>query len=111
MRALMERAVEGGRGWRRAHPKATFREIEGEVEARLAAVRREMVEELAQESSSRDLAGQWEDERPRCEQCGGELAARGQQDREVMTLRGDRVQLRRSYAVCRQCGAGVFPPR
>lgn len=111
MRALMERAVSEATEWRTAHPRATFREIEGEVEARLGVVRQGLIEALAQKSVSSDLAVQAETERPPCEQCGGRLKARGQQAREVMTLRGDRVRLERSYAVCSDCGAGVFPPR
>ena len=111
MRELMERTLSETSGWRKAHPRATFREIESEVEGRLAAVRRGLIEELAEESVSSDLAKQAEAERPRCGQCGGRLEARGQEGREVMTLRGDRVELRRSYAVCSTCGAGVFPPR
>lgn len=111
MRALLERAVAEAGEWRTAHPRATFREIEYEVEARLGAVREGMLEALAQESVSRDLASQSAGERPRCGQCGGGLEARGQQLREVVTLRGAKVRLWRTYAVCDTCGAGVFPPR
>ena len=111
MRALMERALAETAAWRKVHPRATFREIEAEVEARLAPVRQGLVEGLAQESLNSDLTKQREGERPRCEACAGTLEARGQQSREVITLRGDRVRLERSYAVCGTCGAGVFPPR
>ena len=107
----MERTLTETSGWRKAHPKATFRQIESEVEARLAAVRQGLIEELAQESANRDLAQQAEAERGVCSECGGGLEARGQQAREVLTLRGDLVRLERSYAACSTCGAGVFPPR
>lgn len=110
MRALMERALEGAGSWRQEHPRATFREIEEEVETRLGQVRQGLVESLAHESVSSDLTNGGAGERPRCE-CAGTLEARGQQTREVITLRGDRVRLERSYAVCGTCGAGVFPPR
>lgn len=106
----MEQALKQSYDWRKAHPRATFREIEGEVEARLAAVRQGLIEELADQSASSDLAEAAETERPLCEHCGGRLEARGRRGREVMTLRGERVRLRRSYAVCSQCGAGLFPP-
>jgi len=111
MRELTERLLRETTGWREEHPKATFRQIESEVEERLGAIRQGLIEELAQTSVSSDLAKQAESKRPRCGECEGSLEVRGQQDREVMILRGGRVQLQRSYAVCGACGAGVFPPR
>lgn len=110
MRKLMERVLTETWGWRDEHPKATFRQIESEVEARLALVRSGLIEQLAQASLSSDLAKEGPGSRPHCEECDGRLEARGQQDREVITLRGDTIRLQRSYAVCRACGAGVFPP-
>ena len=110
MRELMERTLQETSGWRKVHPKATFRQIESEVEARLAGVRKGLIEELVQESMSSDLAQQAGPDRPVCGECGGALEARGQQGREVITLRGDLVRLKRSYAACGTCGAGVFPP-
>lgn len=109
-RELMERMLRETSGWRKVHPKATFREIESEVEARLGVVRQGLIEELVQESMSRDLAQQEVADRPVCSDCGGALEARGQQGREVLTLHGALVRLNRSYAACGTCGAGVFPP-
>lgn len=111
MRELMERVLTETVAWRDVHPKATFFQIESEVESRLAVVRAGLIEQLAQASVSSDLAKEGPSSRPRCEECEGRLEVHGQQEREVMTLRGDRIRLRRSYAVCKACGAGVFPPR
>lgn len=87
--------------WRKAHPKATFAELERAVEERIREVR---VQFLAKLSGVADI------ERPRCPDCGTRMAPRGQQTRQV-TIPGDqRVVLERAYLVCPACGAGLFPP-
>ncbi len=69
-----------------------------------------MVEEAAMASRARDMSGPKE-EQPHCPSCGHELEGRGERERGI-TVRGDQtVRLRRSYAVCPACGAGLFPPR
>lgn len=40
--------------WRRAHPKATFVEIEDEVHKRMMQLEAQVLQEAAQESSSRE---------------------------------------------------------
>ena len=97
--------------WRAAHPRATMWEIEGAVEEQLAKVRAELIEELAQKSAVREMGRLAKEERPRCEQCGSALRARGQQTRTLQGKGGQAVVLRRSYADCPTCGAGLFPPR
>lgn len=97
--------------WRAAHPKATMREIEIAVDEELAAVRAEMVGELAQRSPLRDIAGLAEDERPRCEQCRLPLISRGTRPRRLKGPRDREVVLERSYGVCPRCELGLFPPR
>ena len=108
--ALIAEVTTGLRAWRAAHPRATFREIEAALDERLDRARARMLEEAALTSPAADLAGQPAAERPRCPNCSGAVQARGQQERAV-TVQGDQtVRLRRSYAVCTACGAGVFPP-
>jgi len=109
-RELSERALMGVMEWRGARAR-TFTEIEEEVETRLAPLRRQMVEDLAMADAAATLSAQPAQARPRCLECGGALWARGVQQREVLTQRGDLVRLERSYGVCQTCGAGVFPPR
>jgi len=109
-RGLLEEVVGGLREWRAEHPRATFREIEAALDARLDRARATMLEEAAEASPLADLAALPAAERPRCGACGGAVQARGRQERAV-TVRGDRtVRLRRGYGVCTACGAGVFPP-
>ncbi len=109
-RTLSEEVLTGMQDWRAAHPRATFAEIEAEVETQLARLRARMLEDAALASRAADLTAQPATERPPCPGCGQALQPRGQQTRTV-TVRGNRdVPLRRSYAVCSACGTGLFPP-
>jgi YgiT-type zinc finger domain-containing protein len=109
-RELSDAVLSGIADWRAAHPRATFAEIEAEVETQLSRLRVRLLEDAALASQVADLQAQPVAERPPCPACGTPLAPRGQQTRTV-TVRGDRaVQLRRSYAVCSACGTGLFPP-
>jgi YgiT-type zinc finger domain-containing protein len=109
-RVLSEEVLSGMEDWRAAHPRATFAEIEAEVEAQLTRLRVRLLEDAALASRAADLAAEPAGDRPPCPACGQALKPRGQQTRTV-TVRGDRpVHLRRSYAVCSACGTGLFPP-
>jgi hypothetical protein len=108
-RELAEEVITGVRDWRAAHPKATFREIEEAVDARMDRMRAKLLEEAAMASKARDMSGTGE-ARAHCPSCGHELEGRGERERGV-TVRGNQtVKLKRRYAVCPACGAGLFPP-
>jgi hypothetical protein len=97
--------------WRRQHPRATFQEIESSLDAQLARLRAQMLEDLALSSPSADLPSLSEGERPLCPACGVRLEAQGDHTRTLVTEHDQTVALSRSYATCPQCGAGLFPPR
>ena len=109
--AMADDVWTGVSDWRAAHPKATLSEIEREIESRIGALRQRMLEDVALASATSDVTTLEVGSRPLCASCGGHLEAHGQQKREIQTMRGDALSLRRSYAVCRSCGTGVFPPR
>lgn len=96
--------------WRRQHPRATFQEIESSLDAQLARLRAQMLEDLALSSPRADLPRLCEAERPRCSACGALLAAQGRQTRTLVTEHDQTIKLSRSYATCPDCGAGFFPP-
>jgi predicted RNA-binding Zn-ribbon protein involved in translation (DUF1610 family) len=96
--------------WRLQHPKATLREIEAALDERWGKARARILEDAALASAAADLSSAKEEERPKCPACGAELAARGQPTRALTTHFDQTLQLKRSYAVCPQCGAGLFPP-
>lgn len=95
--------------WRAAHPKATFREIEAELDARLNQMRARVLADLALASAATGLQAASRAERPRCATCRTVLRARGASDRTLLTQGGAEVRLERSYATCPQCGDGSFP--
>lgn len=90
------------RRWRRAHPDATWVEIEAELDRHLDALRADLLGEVATEVP----AGL-----NRCPACGEALVARGSHPRTVVTHGDQTVRLTRSYQTCPACGAGLFPPR
>ncbi len=109
-RLLSESVFQEMETWRKEHPRATFKEIEDELDGRLSGVRSQMLADLAQQSEKRQWSGQDSGQRPRCPQCGSPLQARGQHERRLATQGGTDVRLLRSYGTCPQCGSGFFPP-
>ena len=107
---LAQEVMSGMKEWRLQHPKATLREIEAALDERLGTMRARMLEDAALASAAADLSRAPANERVKCPQCGTDLAARGQPTRELTTHFNQAVQLKRSYAVCPQCGQGFFPP-
>lgn len=102
--------LSGMKEWRQEHPKATLREIEEAVDARLAKLRAGMVAELAGMSEQADWKELPPEERPTCEQCGAPLVSRGMHTRWLNSHGGQAVKLERRYGTCPQCGQGLFPP-
>lgn len=105
--AKMKSVQEHLRGWRRAHPRATLRQIEEEVEKCLAQMRVVMVGELALSSEATD--GREAGERMRCPECAGKLVKHGERERRLQDEHDQEVILKRAYFTCSQCGRGFFP--
>jgi len=110
-RALAESVAEELTAWRRTHPRATLTEIETvvfDVGQRLQAL---ALQQVVQASATADVAAQPAAERPTCPTCSGQLEPRGRQRRTIRPARQRTpLELDRSYAVCAECGAGLFPP-
>ena len=110
---LSEEVLSGMADWRAQHPRATFSEIERELDARLARMRVRMLERVAQQSTATTWGQPVSDQgdaAPRCPQCGAGLEPHGRRRRRLRTTGGQEVQLQREYGVCPQCGQGLFPP-
>jgi uncharacterized protein with PIN domain len=107
---LAEEVMVGMKEWRVQHPRATLREIEQALDERLAKMRARMLQDAALASAAADITGAPEEERPVCPECGVPLEGRGTAERELTTQHNQTVKLTRSYGVCPQCGAGLFPP-
>ena len=100
--------ISGMLEWRMQHPKATFREIEKEVDERLAVMRARMISDAAMASSSTEWVK--EEKVPVCPKCGAELKKKGKKKRKMQTRGGREIELEREYGVCPKCGQGIFPP-
>lgn len=92
----------------RAHPHATFRQIEDAVEEALAGLRQELI---SQSVATHELADfRRTVERPTCPHCGAALRAVGQRTRGVTTRGGTEVAIERTRGRCSGCGTELFPP-
>lgn len=109
-RELSEAVIVGMKEWRVQHPRATLREIEAALDERLSWVRARMLQDAALASAATDLTAAPAGPRPVCPECGLRLEARGTQVRELTTSHDRTIHLARSYAVCRSCDEGLFPP-
>ena len=108
---LTQEVMSGMRDWRLEHPKATLREIETELDARLNRMRARMLENLALASAATDWTDAPAADQPTCPDCGQPLQLRGSDIRTLQTQGGQELQLERQYGTCPACGAGLFPPR
>ncbi len=103
--------MSGMREWREAHPKATLREIEQELDRRWVRVRARMLEDMALASVAADWTATPLGQQPICPDCGQPLQPRGTDQRTLQTHGGQAITLDRQYGSCPACGAGLFPPR
>jgi DNA repair exonuclease SbcCD ATPase subunit len=110
-RELSEHMLTDITEWRRGHPKATLREIEDEVRRRMSRLEAQLIQDTAQQSTSRAWSGANSQERPPCPVCGTPLHARGKRARKLQGAGGQEIRLNREYGTCPTCGTGLFPPR
>lgn len=108
--ALMSEVLNGMKDWRVAHPKATFREMEIEIDERFAVAKAKFLADMALASSAADLGKSQAEDRPKCRECGGALRSIGKKRRRLRGTRGAETELERSHARCSACGAEYFPP-
>lgn len=97
--AVQERLVR----WRTAHPRATLRQIEEEVDLQIAGLRTGLVARVAHLGH--------DDARPDCPTCGVPMQRVGRRERTVTTAQDQALTLRGAGYRCPACGAGLFPPR
>jgi YgiT-type zinc finger domain-containing protein len=60
-----------------------------------------------------DLAGETvlqEEQELKCPACGERMHRRGKKKRRLQVQGGEEIELERHYAVCPNCGEGLFPP-
>lgn len=94
--------------WRRAHPKATFEQIEAAVDERLTKVRTQVLEAVVLASEAADPSES--EPNPKCPHCGHTMQRRGAPSRQLLSNHNQSMSLKRVYFVCPCCGEGLFPP-
>lgn len=105
--AMSEEILDEIGQWRERNPKATFREIEDEIDRRLSELRAKVLSDTANQSAQ----ARWEAaEGVVCPECGAKLVKKGRKKRTLLTRDGRAIELERDYAVCPACGQGIFPP-
>jgi Zn finger protein HypA/HybF involved in hydrogenase expression len=105
---MSQEIMTGVAEWRMQHPQATFREIEAEIDRRLAGFRAKMISDVAMQSKK----AEWEASEVEvyCEKCGEKLKSRGRKKRKLETNYGQEIEIEREYGVCPKCRQGIFPP-
>jgi hypothetical protein len=81
-RRMSEEVIQGLSEWREKNAKATFREIEDEVDKRLSALRAQMIADTAMQSATVSWT---EAAVAQCPQCGATLAKKGRKKRRLQT--------------------------
>jgi len=90
--------------WQQANPHATLTEMEEAVEAELAQLRKQLVEEMMREKEAASQAV------PDCPQCGQKMVKNGRRQRELKGKEGQTLELARQQWRCLSCEATLFPP-
>src|SRR5260221_14741870 len=110
-RALSDAVGRELLAWREAHPRANLTQIEDAVFEAMQRLQARALQQVVLASAVADVAAQPVAERPTCPTCGGRLEPRGRPRRTIRPARQRApLDLDRSYAVCADCGAGLFPP-
>ena len=109
-RQLSEEVIVGMLEWRLQHPKATFNQIETELDQRLARLRAQMLQDTVLASAATDWSESMPDQRPQCRNCSQGLLSAGKRKRRLQTQGRSEIELERQYGVCPDCGEKFFPP-
>src|SRR5260370_37927634 len=109
-RALSDAVGRELLAWREAQPRANLSQIEDAVFEAVQRLQARALQQVVLTSAVADGAAQPAAERPTCPTCGGRLEPRGRQRRTIRPARQrTSLEVDRSYTVCTECGAGLFP--
>jgi hypothetical protein len=98
-------AVEAAmRTWRQAHPTATLREIEQEVDRQMGALRAALIGAVATDAETAEAI-------PSCPTCGRRMHRDRVRAVQQATAHGGTLELTGQSWRCPVCGTGLFPPR
>src|SRR5258708_12736358 len=95
-----EEILANVREWRRAHPKASFVEIEDEVHKRMMQLEAQVLQDAAQASTSREWGKTSGKPAVVCPKCAVPLQARGKHQPTLQRNESARVTLTRTSRKC-----------
>jgi YgiT-type zinc finger domain-containing protein len=110
LRDLSEEILVDMDDWQKAHPDATFLEIEEKSRELVSKLEAALVEKVALERDEENWKDKKEENRPICPNCKGPLVSRGKRTRSLQGEQGREIKLKRTYGTCPKCGTSLFSP-
>jgi YgiT-type zinc finger domain-containing protein len=89
--------------WEAENEDATLTQMEEAIDAELAGIRQQWLEQMAREGENREA-------RALCPNCDQPMMKNGRKKRPLCTKNGDKVTIEREQMRCHHCGMTVFPP-
>lgn len=89
--------------WEAANKDADLTQMEETIDAELAGIRQQLLEQLARE-------GETPEARAVCPNCDQPMMKNGKKKRTLRTKNGDKVTIEREQMRCHECGMTLFPP-
>jgi hypothetical protein len=101
---VMAEILSEVQAWKKAHPEASFTELEEEVLRARKRFGEQMMQELLEgREEARPVAG------PKCPECGREMHYKGEKKRRIVSSIGE-TEVKRGNYYCSRCRRSVFPP-
>jgi len=110
LRDLSEEILVDMDDWQKAHPDATFLEIEEKSRELVSKLEAALIEKVALEREEESWKGRKEESRPICPTCHVPLVSRGKRTRSLQGEQGREIKLKRTYGTCPKCGTSLFSP-
>ena len=89
--------------WEAANRDADLTQMEEAIDAELAGIRQQLLEQMAREGENPEA-------RVVCPNCDKPMMKNGQKKRTLRTKNGDQVTIIREQMRCHECGMTLFPP-
>lgn len=89
--------------WEAENKDADLTQMEEAIDAELAGIRRQLLEQMAREGEPREA-------RTLCPNCNMPMMKNGKKKRTLRTKNGDKVTIEREQMRCHACGMTLFPP-
>ena len=89
--------------WEAANKDANLTQMEEAIDAELAGIRQQLLEQMAREEKELEA-------RADCPNCDQPMMKNGKKPRTLRTKNGDKVTIEREQMRCHACGMTLFPP-